>query len=709
MISLKNPNRLAAEKSPYLLQHAGNPVDWYPWGEEAFAKAQAEDKPIFLSIGYSTCHWCHVMEHESFENADTAELLNAGFVAVKVDREERPDVDRIYMSALQAMGIPGGWPLSMFLTPDRKPFYGGTYFAPSNRHERAGFPEVLRRIQAIWQHKRSDVLESGERIVAYLRELAGPSAVAPVETAAMIDLCFDQITRTFDAEYGGFGGAPKFPRPVTLRFLARYHRRVPGTEAQQMVLQTLRAMARGGIRDHIGGGFHRYSVDAAWHVPHFEKMLYDQAQLVHAYLDAAQSSTEAIYADVARETLDYVLRDLRLPGGGFASAEDADSPRPENTFEQGEGSMYLWTRKEVTQYLGPDGPLFSFAYGVEEDGNVAQDPHHEFTGRNILYLAQGVEEVARFSGIGESEAEMRLASSRRRLFEARNRRPRPLRDDKVIAAWNGLMIGAFARAARVLACDTYRKAAEEAAAFIFEALYDRETGLLLRRYRDGEAKHEAHLEDYAFLAEGLIDLFETTGNPVSLQRALALTTTAVDLFWDGEHGGFFDTSGTDRLLLVRTREQYDGAEPAGNSTAVMNLLRLSALTGSKDFRGKAEATIRAFSPWLNKQPSIMPLLAAAAIELLAPPMQVVVVGTRGESSTERLWQECAKRFLPHAVRVPVYADAQDELGRLIPFVAQITQGTEGGTAYVCADFVCKLPVNDPRELGALLDELQGVA
>jgi hypothetical protein len=696
-------NRLAAEKSPYLLQHAANPVDWYPWGEEAFSKARREAKPIFLSIGYSTCHWCHVMAHESFENAETAGLLNDGFVAIKVDREERPDVDRIYMGALQAMGIQGGWPLSIFLTPDLKPFYGGTYFPPVNRFERAGFPEILRRVRAIWLHKRNDVLESADKIIAYLQEIAGSGGAKPLHIAAAVDLCYEQIQRTFDEKSGGFGGAPKFPRPVTLTFLSRYCRHAPASRGAEMAQRTLRAMAMGGICDHVGGGFHRYAVDAEWRVPHFEKMLYDQAQLVHAFLDAAQISRDPFYVEVARDTIGYVLRDLRLPAGGFATAEDADSPRPENHEEQGEGAFYVWSRGEVMRALDADGALFSFAYGLEEDGNVERDPQNEFTGLNILFVAHPIEEVARFAGGETHDVRARLAAARQRLLEIRNTRLRPLRDDKVIAAWNGLMIGALARGSRVLSNSGYRSAAEQAATFVFSSMFDDATKLLHRRYREGEARHEAHLEDYAFLAEGLIELFEATGRTTWLERALELTKTASTLFWDSKRGGFCDTSGQDPSILVRTREQYDGAEPAGNSTAAMNLLRLNALTGAQEFRDKAEATVNAFSAWLEKQPSIMPRLAAAALQLLKPPSQVIIAGQRGEGSTEALWNECDSRYLPGTSMIPVDPREQNQLAKVIPYAGHVKRATGEATAYVCSNFVCRLPVTEPKQLGELLD------
>jgi uncharacterized protein len=697
------PNRLAIEKSPYLLQHSQNPVDWYPWGEEAFARARQEDKPIFLSIGYSTCHWCHVMARESFENADTAGLLNEGFIPIKVDREERPDVDRIYMGALQAMGISGGWPMSIFLTPDLKPFYGGTYFPPENWHERAGFPEILRRISAIWQHKRPDILESGDKIVEYLREVATAPSGQSLAVPSMLLTCYEHIMRTFDEKNGGFGGAPKFPRPVVLRFLARYFTERPESAADHIVLHTLRAIGNGGIRDHIGGGFHRYSVDGEWRVPHFEKMLYDQAQLARAYLEASQLSRDPWFASVAADTLDYVLRDLLMPEGGFASAEDADSARPENPAEHGEGAFYIWTRKEVNEALGPDASLFSFVYGVEEEGNVAFDPHHEFTNRNVLFVAQPPGEASKFAGMSVTEVQHHLVSARSRMFEARKGRARPLRDDKVIAGWNGMMIGALANASAVLGDHRYLDAATKAANFILTSMRDRQTGLLHRRYRAGEAKYTAQLQDYAFLCEGLIDVFEVTGDPKWLQEAVELTRIQIQLFWDEAHGGFYDTGADDASLLVRTRDQYDGAEPTGNSTAALNLARLSDLTGVGEFRARADATVKSFGPWLEKQPSIMPYLATAALHLEQVPSQIVVVGGREDASTRSLWHECYARFLPGMAKIPVDPEWQERLAALIPYAGEVRQKEGSVTAYVCSNFVCQLPVTNVEALGKLLD------
>jgi len=481
----RTPNRLSREKSPYLLQHAFNPVDWYPWGEEAFARARADGKPLFLSIGYSTCHWCHVMERESFENDEIAGLLNSMFVPVKVDREERPDVDRISMTALQAMGQQGGWPLSMFLTPDLRPFYGGTYFPPVSRYGRAGFPDVLRRIHELWTQKRETVLESAAGIAGFLREISTRPAYGTDGTRDPLTGCYEMVRRTFDAASGGFGGGPKFPRPVVFDALLRYHRRTGEPEALMMVTDTLRAIARGGIADHLGGGFHRYAVDSEWRIPHFEKMLYDQAQLATAFLDAHRVTGDAAFAEAARGIFTYVRRDLTHPLGGFTSAEDADSLRP-GSEEQGEGAFYVWTRAAVMNELGEaEGALFCEAYGVEEEGNAPFDPQHEFTGLNILYRAAEDEDLASSRGTTPEDVRARLARSRDRLLAVRAARPRPLLDDKVITAWNGLMIGAFARGFRVLREPAYREAAVRSARFVRSTLSGDGGKTLYRRWRDG--------------------------------------------------------------------------------------------------------------------------------------------------------------------------------------------------------------------------------
>ncbi|MEK9136554.1 MAG: thioredoxin domain-containing protein, partial [Bacteroidota bacterium] len=587
----KKPNRLISEKSPYLLQHAFNPVDWYPWGDEAFAKARGEQMPIFLSVGYSTCHWCHVMERESFENDSIAQIMNKYFVCIKVDREERPDVDKVYMTALQGMGQNGGWPMSMFLTPDLKPFYGGTYFPPQSMHGRMGFPDLLTRIHEVWETQREKILQSADGITEAMRDIPTSLPGSGVLDSSLLDTCYNQFVHVYDHQFGGFGNGPKFPRPAVYNFLLRYYVRSGNARALEMVGQTLRKMSMGGVYDHIGGGFHRYSVDGEWRVPHFEKMLYDQAQIVSSYIDLFQITKDPLFASVAREVLEYVMRDMTHPQGGFYSAEDADSPKPEAPEEEGEGAFFLWTRKEVISVLGQeDAEVLCFYYGVEEAGNAPSDPQHEFTRKNILYIARSLEQTARSFNRPEKEIAEVLSRSKQRLFAARSNRPRPHLDDKILTSWNGLMISAFSRAHQVLGDPNYLEAAERAAGFILANMHDGRNNQLIRRYRDGEARHEAHLDDYAFIVQGLLDLYEASFDVKWLTHALEITRTQIALFWDSQGGGFFDTAGKDPSVLVRMKEQYDGAEPTGNAIAVVNLVRLSQITNSHELREKANQT-----------------------------------------------------------------------------------------------------------------------
>ena len=701
----RRPNKLVHEKSPYLLQHAFNPVAWYPWGEEAFAAARAEQKPIFLSVGYSTCHWCHVMEHESFENDEIASLLNSYFVCVKVDREERPDVDKVYMAALQGMGQGGGWPMSMFLTPDLKPFYGGTYFPPRSRYGRAGFPDVLTRIHQVWETDRENVLHSSEEIVSALQSTASVVS-APSLDKALLDTCYRQLEKIYDSEFGGFGGAPKFPRPSVFSALLRYFAESGNLRAVEMTALTLQKMSDGGIYDHIGGGFHRYSVDREWRVPHFEKMLYDQAQLAGSYLDVFQITGNPAFASVAGEVLEYVLRDMMHPGGGFYSAEDADSPRPESPGEEGEGAFYLWTKKEVASLLGKDdAEVFCLRYGVREEGNASFDPQHEFTGKNILYAARTLTGVATALKRPEEEIAGVILRSRKRLFEARSARPRPHRDDKILTGWNGLMISAFARGSRILNVPRYREAATLSADFISTKLYDATTGGLSRRFRDGEANHEGNLDDYAFLSQGLLDLYEATFDTRWIDLALKITETQVSTFWDSRTGGFFDTSGMDSSILVRTKEQYDGAEPAGNSVAAMNLFRLAQITDNKPLREKAVQTLLAFGELLQKQPVVMPQMVAAYAFSLAKADQIVVASALDDSMRRDVLDQIYSRYLPNKVVVLLDgSEGQKRLSEINPFFASIAAHPGKTTVYVCQDYVCRLPTSDVATLATILDK-----
>ncbi|HXG54059.1 MAG TPA: thioredoxin domain-containing protein [Vicinamibacterales bacterium] len=697
-------NRLAGERSPYLLQHAHNPVDWYPWGPDAHERARREDKPIFLSIGYSTCHWCHVMEHESFEDPTIAGLLNQGFVAIKVDREERPDVDRVYMSFVQATTGSGGWPMTVFLTPDLKPFFGGTYFPPSSRWGRPGFGDLLAELTRVWKDERPKVNEAATELTDRLIAVtSGGRAEAEIADAESLDSAVEQFQMSFDRRHGGFGGAPKFPRPSELLFLLREHaRRGAAAAPLLMVTETLRAMALGGMRDHIGGGFHRYSVDAEWRVPHFEKMLYDQAQLVLAYLEAAQATGEAFYAAVAEDTLEYVMRDMMGPDGGFYSAEDADSVPPEQGGDAGarktEGAFYVWSERELTTLLGADAEIARQHFGILPDGNAPSDPQGEFTGRNLLYVAHPIADVASRTGTSPDEVMAALGRIRQTLFDARNSRPRPYLDDKVLTAWNGLMVAAFARAARTLpasvAAPRYRQAAEAAAAFIRRVLWQASSRTLLRRYRDGDAAIEAYAEDYAYLIWGLLELFQTTGSAEWLEWATELQARQDELFWDGGDGAWFSTTGQDPTVLLRLKEDYDGAEPAASSISALNVLTLAHLTGDSTYRDKAERTLARYGARVGAAARVVPMMLCALSTWHAPTMQIVVVGGR----TEPLESEIASHYLPFAVHVPVDPDGnQEALRHLLPFVDGM-KAHGGAAAYVCRDFACRQPVGTPEAL-----------
>jgi uncharacterized protein len=698
-------NRLAAEKSPYLLQHAHNPVDWYPWGEAAFEKARKEDKPIFLSVGYSTCHWCHVMERESFENEAIADLLNEHFVSIKVDREERPDIDSIYMTYVQATTGGGGWPLNVWLTPELKPFFGGTYFPPEDRWGRPGLPSMLERIATAWREERSAVESSADQVTRQLRQFSEVKVEPTVEAeVSLLDAAVRQIQASYDPQFGGFGGAPKFPRPVTLNFLLRSYVRTGDPESLQMTLHTLRKMAEGGMHDQLGGGFHRYSVDATWHVPHFEKMLYDQAQLATVYLDAFQLTRDSFYADVARDILDYVLREMTGPEGEFYSAEDADSIRPEQPGELVEGAFYVWTQSEINAALGEKAAaVFSFHYGVEPAGNAPSDPHGEFRNQNILSIRHTLAETADAFGLAAEATDRQLAASRRRLLDLRDGRPRPRRDDKALTAWNGLMISAFARAASILQESRYRSAAVRAADYIDTRLSDPATGQLLRRSRGGESAIDGFVDDYAFTIQGLLDLYEASLDVRWLERAIALQRIQDERFWDPDGGGYFTTAGEDPNLLFRIKDDHDGAEPSPNSIAALNLLRLSQMTDAPDWRVKAERLFAVFGAQMKKAASAMPQMLAALEFHLSPPRQIILAGTLEDPDTQALLQEVYSRFLPNTVLLLADGgEGQRKLAEQLEYIRGNEPLDGRATAYVCEQSVCQLPVTDPSALAAQL-------
>jgi len=751
-------NRLAREKSPYLLQHAHNPVSWFPWGEEAFAKARREQKPVFLSIGYSTCHWCHVMERESFESEETAKYLNEHFVSIKVDREERPDVDKIYMVFIQATTGSGGWPLNVFLTPDLKPFFGGTYFPPDDRYGRGSFRSVLEEIVKIWQERHGEVTASADEIHTRLRAAtSSATASSPLLTAETLRRAAALFKEAYDPQHGGFGSAPKFPQPSQPAFLLRYAKRFDDDEAKRMVLHTCEAMAAGGIHDQLGGGFARYSVDAQWLVPHFEKMLYDNAQLVRLYLDAYLVSGDAHPAEVARDIFAYVMRDMTHPDGGFYSAEDADS-------EGHEGKFYCWTRAELSKLLSTEE--FNVAeryFGITEKGNFVDHSHPTpLAGQNVLSVVNplpgrdALPRVRADQQVSPTDNEL-LASAKTKMFEARTKRIRPQLDDKILASWNGLMLGAFAQAYAVLGDEMYRRAAERNLAFVQKKLWlngsagdsrvafpltpalsprERENriqspgetgaasnsattgipgsgdklfplpkgerqgegkrivGTLYHRWRDGERDNVQLLEGYAFLLDGVIQLYEATLEPKHLDFAIALAEAIIAKFYDAENGGFWQSTAKAKDLILRVKDDYDGAEPSGNSVATVALLKLAAITDRDDFRKPAEATLRLFAARLEKIPHAVPYLLHALDFWLEEPRRVVVAGDTNSANFRELLHAAHSVYQPNKV-VLGNAGAVEEFARRLP-------AKSGSVVYLCTGKACQPPTNDAAKIIDLL-------
>ena len=710
--SIQHTNRLALEKSPYLLQHAHNPVDWYPWGQAAFDKAKAEDKLIFLSVGYSTCHWCHVMERESFENEDIAKIMNEHFVCVKVDREERPDVDRVYMSFVQATTGGGGWPMNCWLTPDLKPVVGATYFPPVDKFGRPGFPTVLNQIATAWTMDRASLVERGDEILKALQQHFTPTETNEKALGPQtLDAAYKAIASSYDETLGGFGSAPKFPRPVTLNFLQRYAvqetaKSEDRDKARSMALFTLDRMAAGGMYDHLGGGFHRYSVDQFWHVPHFEKMLYDQAQLAIAYLEAYQVTGDKKYELIARDILDYVLRDMTDASGGFYSAEDADSFFEHNKPEHGEGAFYVWDRKDIVSLLGKEkAERFNGFYGVESSGNApsGSDPHNEFTGKNILIQRLSLKDAAKEFGQTSEALATELASSRKILFLEREKRPRPHLDDKIITAWNGLMISAFAKAHQVLNEPRYLGAANASATFLRETLYKQETKTLIRNYREGASTIDGFVDDYAFLTQGLLDLYEASFDISWIEWAQQLQATQDGLFYDQNSAGYFSATGQDPSILLRLKEDYDGAEPSPNSVSIMNLLRLSQITANDQLLEQAQKTLAHFSESITEQPSSAPQMLAALNFSLVKAKQVVFAAKPEDDGFQRLLRSLHRSFIPN--KIVLLADGakgQAILGKQLAFIKTVEPIQNQATAYVCENFVCQLPTVDVAQFEKLI-------
>ena len=692
----KHTNRLANETSPYLLQHAHNPVDWYPWGPEAFQKAIDEDKPIFLSVGYSSCHWCHVMERESFENEEIGDLLNAHYVSIKVDREERPDVDEIYMMAVQAMTGSGGWPMSVFLTPDLKPFYGGTYFPPADAYGRPGFRTVLLRLADMWKTKREEIMTSADGLTGHVQSiLTGSVEAGGTLNADIFNNVADDLSGAYDTVDGGWGRAPKFPSAPSITLFLRHHLATGDEDSLIMATHTLDKMAQGGMYDHLGGGFARYSTDNEWLVPHFEKMLYDNGQLAQAYLEAYQATRDPYYRQVVEEIFTYTLRDMHDAGGGFYSAEDADS-------EDEEGKFYIWSYDEILGHLGKeDTEIFAAYYNVQKNGNF--DSHESYhSGLNILHTPRSEELVAEKLKISVDDLRAKIEPMNEKLLAIRSQRIRPLLDDKILTSWNALMISAFAQGYRILGDEAYRDAAEGAAAFILNDM--RRDGKLLRTHREGESRLPAYLDDYAYMIVALVDVYEATFDPKWLAEADAIAKVMFTDFWDSEDPGFYFTSDDHKNLLVRTKNSQDGATPSGNSMAIYGLLRLAKFIDSADYYGKAHAMLEANQRYLAETPRGFLKMIRAADFLLNPPKEIAVVGPRDSAEVQALLDAVYGAHIPN--KIVAFVDPADPNAKTvqdqIPLLEGKTLINGKAAAYVCKDFACKLPVTTPEELLAQL-------
>ena len=681
-------NRLSEEKSPYLLQHANNPVDWFPWGEEAFRKAREEDKPIFVSIGYATCHWCHVMEHECFEDEEVAELLNRHAVSIKVDREERPELDQIYMTVCQALTGRGGWPLSIFMTPEKKPFFAGTYFPKSGRMGMPGFTDVVSHVASIWKDHREKIVKVSEEITGAIQPKTKTAQGSPPGLQTL-EKAYHQLRRSFDSEKGGFGAAPKFPTVHHLTFLLRWHKRNPASEALGMVEKTLDAMRNGGIFDQVGFGFHRYSVDERWLVPHFEKMLYDQAMLAMAYVEAFQVTGNERYAGTSREIFEYVLRDLKDPLGPFYCAEDADS-------EGREGVFYVWTPGEVKAVLGEElGGLFCRFHDITPPGNFED-------GKSIAHISKTTAVFARIMGMSVEEVEKAIEKGRAMLLAERDKRVRPFRDDKVLTSWNGLMIAALAKGYQALGDPAYARAASAAADFLLSTLRP-DGNRLYRRYRHGQVAYPGYSDDYAFLVWGLIELYESTFEVRYLEEAVRINRQMLDLFWDGAEGGFFHTAHDSESLIVRDKEIYDGAVPSSNSVAALNLVRLARLTGNTEWEEMADRLLKTFSGLVGDFPSAYTQFLNAVDFAMGPSQEVVVAGSLEHETTRTMVEVLHRRFSPNRVLMLMPDGEEGErLAALCGHLRAFRAMDHGPTAFVCENFTCKEPVKDVDGLRASL-------
>ena len=688
-------NHLINEKSPYLIQHANNPVDWYPWGEKAFKKARDMNKPVFLSIGYSTCHWCHVMAHESFEDPEIGSLMNEVFVSIKVDREERPDLDNIYMTVCQLMTGTGGWPLTIMMTPDKKPFFAGTYFPKENMYGRVGLKDIILNVKDIWDKKPDEISDSTDKIMDALQKISRTSSGNELDEN-ILDNTYKSLSDSFDDIHGGFGIAPKFPTTHNLLFLLRYWKRNQNERALNMVKETLDSMRNGGIYDHVGFGFHRYSVDQKWLVPHFEKMLYDQAIIAMAYIEAFQATGEEKYRDTAQEIFEYVLRDMQSPEGGFYSAEDADS-------EGVEGKFYTWTKDEIYKVLGEEDTKFvSKVFDITDEGNFSEETSQEKTDSNILHLENSLDEISDTLGIKKEDINRKIEKIRKTLFNAREKRIHPHKDDKILTDWNGLMISAISKGAQVFSDEKYLKAAIHSADFIIDNLY--ENSRLLHRYRDGEAAIKANLDDYAFFIYGLLDLYEASFDLKYLEFAIELNNTLLNHFWDSENGGFYFTPDDGEEILVRKKESYDSAIPSGNSIQMLNLLKLSKITENEELKHKAVEIEKAFSKDVIMAPMAYTQFIVAIDFKLGPSYEIVIAGTPDNKDTNMMLNSIRSHYIPN--KTVVLRPPNDEASKILGLINSLEfkkQENDKATAYICSDNTCKAPTNNLNAMLKFLD------
>ena len=685
---MNKPNRLINERSPYLLQHAYNPVDWFPWSEEAFEKAKREDKPVFLSIGYSTCHWCHVMENESFEDNDVAKLMNEVFISIKVDREERPDIDGIYMTVCQMLTGSGGWPLTIIMSPDKKPFFAGTYFPKKDRFGRMGMMSLIPGIDNVWRNSREEIYKSIEKISSALN--SGLQKQNGEElNEKVLDKAFNNFVSRFDPENGGFGAAPKFPSPHNLLFLLRYWKRKNSEKAIQMVEKTLIEMYMGGLNDHIGSGFHRYSTDKIWLVPHFEKMLYDQALLVIAYTETYLATKKDIYKETAIDILNYVLRDMISPEGGFYSAEDADS-------EGIEGKFYLWKENEIKNLLSKDeADLFLKVFNIKKEGNWIDQVQDKNTGTNILHLQKEIKTTADELNINEKLLKQKLKNIKEKLFISREKRTHPFKDTKILTDWNSLMVSALSKAAQAFDKNEYYETAEKAACFILKNLID-ENGRLLHRFKDSDAGIYANVDDYAFFVAGMLDLYEAGFNSNYLKTAVDLNNDFIKYFWDEEEGGFFFTPSDGEKLLIRQKEIYDGAVPSGNSIAILNLLRIARITGNSGYEKKALEIIRTFSGIIENSPQAFSQTLVALDFAIGPSKEIVISGQKDSFAANEMLKMIREKYIPN--KVIVFSSKEDQLEIISPLFNEYIPINNKTAVYICENYKCNMPVTTVEQL-----------